>query len=258
MSADKQKEGEKDSVSKKEPTPKKAKDSESKKGSTPKKSKGKERKHKRSPVKRKRAPPEESSSSSSSSSASDSSGGEDSDGEYTSKRLRFQATSNEEHFKWSLPDDVAEYANKNMKRYVPDKDIKDSVLLENPVPSNINSSFVLDDFLKSLLDDQKRTRQLEFDTTLEKLQQKTVNIFGPLSKVWVNLENAEKAKEDTVEIPLKALTVHIEQAVLLIGQTFNVISYQRRFNILNSIMNDSRKVQKTLKDKADLLENRRK
>ena len=53
---------------------------------------------------------------------------------------------------------------------------------------------------------------------LEKLQQKTTNILGPLSKVWYAIEKARDSSQDKVEISMKELTNSLEQSVMLTGK----------------------------------------
>ena len=77
--------------------------------------------------------------------------------------------------------------------------------------------------------------------------------MGPLSKVWMALENADKSKKSKVEISLKDLTQNLEQSILLLGQSFYGVTYQRRLNVLQAIMKDS-KAKDALKEKGELLE----
>ena len=45
---------------------------------------------------------------------------------------------------------MADYANLHFKNYIPDENINENILTENPVPSNLQEVPVLDDFLKTL------------------------------------------------------------------------------------------------------------
>ena len=56
-----------------------------------------------------------------------------------------------EKFKWNLPSSMADYATLHFKNYIPDKDINEKILTENPVPSNLREVPVLDDSMKTLL-----------------------------------------------------------------------------------------------------------
>lgn len=81
----------------------------------------------------------ESSSSSGSSSSEEESQHDDSDEEQEkpAKIPRFRATSSEKKHKWKLPRDMARYVNKHLNKYIPEKDLKDSIMDQNPVPSNV-------------------------------------------------------------------------------------------------------------------------
>ena len=59
--------------------------------------------------------------------------------------------------KWSLPSSVVECANHHFNANVPDKDIEEQLLTENPVPSNLQQVKPLDNFIRSLLVSQTVT-----------------------------------------------------------------------------------------------------
>ena len=71
--------------------------------------------------------------------------------------------------------------------FVPNQDLKDSILSDCPVSSNINKPKILDDFFKELLEEKKKNLELGVDEIMEKAQQEALNIMGPLSKVWLTL-----------------------------------------------------------------------
>ena len=47
---------------------------------------------------------------------------------------RFKIIPKGEIFKWNLPSSMAGYANLHFKNYIPNKDINEKILTENPVP----------------------------------------------------------------------------------------------------------------------------
>ena len=59
---------------------------------------------------------------------------------------KFKIVPKGEEFKWNLSSSMADYANFHFKSYIPDKDINEKILMENPVPSNLQEVPVLDDF----------------------------------------------------------------------------------------------------------------
>ena len=73
---------------------------------------------------------------------------------------------------------MADYANLNFKNYIPDKDINEKILTENPVPSNLQEVPVLDDFVNALLVLQT---VITTDHQRDKFEEKIWQIMGPLS-----------------------------------------------------------------------------
>ena len=169
---------------------------------------------------------------------------------------RFTVVSSDDQHKWNLPQDMAEYANEHMQTFIPEKDVSESIMLPNPVPSNIDTPQKVDDFLVSLM----TKNEIAQDASFEKIQQKITNIFGPLSKVW-HIFDTCKNSDDTSELSfedLMELSSNVEKTILLVGQAFQATAYHRRFNALNSVMKDQRKVKETLREKSDLLKSEHK
>ena len=144
---------------------------------------------------------------------------------------------------------MAKYVNQLFEKYIPDKDIEESLLVENPVPSNINVVRQLDDFVKSIV---HQSNVIPMDSIMEKFQEKLRDVLGPLCKAWDSLEKVKTSNSTEIEVPVEELITLVEKSVLLIGHTSNCISYNRRLNILKVITKDPRKAQSLLKEKADL------
>ena len=75
-------------------------------------------------------------------------------------------------------------------------------------------------------------------------------MMGPLSKVWLKLENAKKS--DAPPLSLDEI-LRLLQTIGLLGQTSNSISYHRRYNILSSVCSPQ-EVKNMLKNKVELLQ----
>ena len=101
----------------------------------------------------------------------------------------------------------------------------------------------------------KRAGSLEVAaaSNLVKLQQKLINVMGPLSQVFTIVEKASNYRFVQVEISLPEFLTNLDQTILLLGQVFNNISYTRCFNALKQITGDPRKTKQLLKKKRDLL-----
>jgi len=165
---------------------------------------------------------------------------------------RFRALPYEDRFKWYLSKDLADYANKYMSEFIPDKDISDNIFYENPIPSNVGNPRKLDDFIKELLGERKQMSELTFDSRMERVQQKIVNVYAPLSKVWKSVDDFKNGnRNDGMEID--SVLSLLDQTVMLVGQAFNSVSYYRRFNALQAITKDPRKTKKMLKEKNTVL-----
>ena len=81
---------------------------------------------------------------------------------------------------------MVDYANLHFKNYIPDKDITEKILMENPVSSNLQEVLVLDDFVKTLLVSQT---VITTDHQMEKFWEKILQVMGPLSRLWKGLED---------------------------------------------------------------------
>ena len=59
---------------------------------------------------------------------------------------------------------LASYANKNARKFQPDKDRFDTILEKDPVPSNIEEPLKLDEFMISTLRESKKTYTRSLET----------------------------------------------------------------------------------------------
>ena len=75
---------------------------------------------------------------------------------------------------------MAKYANKYFEKYVNDKELKDSITLNSPVPTNLPKTKNMDDYFVGLLEDRRKNKKIAMDDTLKKLQSKILAIMGPL------------------------------------------------------------------------------
>ena len=64
------------------------------------------------------------------------------------RRQRCEALADKEQREWELPDELASYANKYLQKFVKEKSLKDSILNENAVPTNITKLRKLDVYYK--------------------------------------------------------------------------------------------------------------
>ena len=229
-----------------------------------KKSSSKHRRHSEMSKKSKRRRCEYSSNSDSESSVSEhnsssssDSGTESSDSDHKEEQhQRFKVTTEEEKSKYSLTKSMASYANEQFEVFIPDKELKEAVLMQNPVPENIDPTKKLDDFVRSILKEKRKTgtEVINQDNVLEKVQTKIREIMGPLSRVWKIVEEARESSDRKVTISLDELQSFVEQTVIMVGQSSNTASYHRRLNILQCLTDSQSQAKEMLREKAELLQ----
>ena len=67
------------------------------------------------------------------------------------KRIRFEAIPEKAQNNWEVPDEMVKYAKKHFEKYVSDKELKDSITLNSPVPTNLSKTMIMDDYFVELL-----------------------------------------------------------------------------------------------------------
>ena len=161
------------------------------------------------------------------------------------KKQRFELGTDENEENWELPESNAEYIHKYMGAHIAEKEIKDSILYEHPVPSNIKKVPELDSYMKNLLNDNSKFNVMKVERTLKTIQEKVHNVFGPLSKLWCLMDEERDRYPENKD--LQSISSLFDQVVLLLGQTENAIAYQRRENILATLLDSGSKVKDVLK-----------
>ena len=77
--------------------------------------------------------------------------------------------------------------------------------------------------------------------------------MGPSSKLQFRFEEALAQENLLVQVDLNGLTQYLEKSVILAGETFNVITYNRRLNVLSAVQ-DKQKAKNIIKDQTEPLE----
>ena len=108
---------------------------------------------------------------------------------------------------------MASYANKYFEEFIPEGDLKEAILTQSPVPENMDTVKKLDDFLKDLLKEKKKTNGQNLQNIFEKLQNKTRDVMGPLTKLRKILEEAKQAEDEAVQISVNELLFYVAQIV---------------------------------------------
>ena len=163
----------------------------------------------------------------------------------------FQTCSSQSQYEWSLSKNMLPHFLKQFHSFFPDAELEDSIFKYNPIPSNVLPPAPLDEFLRGVLEKNHKYSQMLEDKLLQKMQQKVLNVLGPLSKIWQKIENSTQCKTDRVEIDLFEFKELTEQSIMMLGQVFNNITYNRCLSVLNALMKEH-KFKQMLKEKANI------
>ena len=79
---------------------------------------------------------------------------------------------------------------------LPDKELEDSILTENSLPKNFMKVLSLDVFIRDTMTEKRLNHELTMDSVLEKMQGKTRDVFGPLSRVWSYLHEVTSSDHE--------------------------------------------------------------
>ena len=146
----------------------------------------------------------------------DDSESENSDQEYEGFK-RFRVMSKDEKFRWNLPDNFPKYANEQFTLYTPEKVLQESNMNKNPIPRNVYPPKKMDDFIRELLLEKRNHFEITSDANLVKLQQRLLDVMGPLSKIWATVESAKNSQDEQVEVSLGDELRYLDHTVVLIG-----------------------------------------
>ena len=73
---------------------------------------------------------------------------------------------------------------------------------KNPILRNVHPPKNMDDFMRDLLLEKKNHFEITSDTNLVKLQQRLLDVMGPLRKIWTTAESAKNSQYEQVEVTL--------------------------------------------------------
>ena len=148
----------------------------------------------------------------------------------------FRIITEEEAYKWCL--------QQAMQKYIPEKDVKETILIKTPKQENLYSIKKLNDFLQELLKPKKRLQGIAIYNTLEKIKRKSSTLWdhcqncGLLLSKWT--QEAGSSSSNTVEMD----TVLELSEETVFGQCNNTITYvfgRHRDQLITSRFNAQRK-----------------
>ena len=126
------------------------------------------------------------------------------------------------------------YILKQFHCFILDAELEDSILKYIPIPSNVPPPDPLDEFLRGVLKENHKYSQMQEYKFLQKMQQKVLNVLGPMPKTWQKIEDSTQCRTDRVEIDLCEFKELTEQSITMLGQVFNNITYNRRLSVPNA------------------------
>ena len=134
-----------------------------------------------------------------------------------SNHTRFEVIPGKSKNAWYLPESMLGYVIEHFEKYIKETDVQETILDDNPLPENMRGRKDIDNYLKKIILEAKKPRKLEQDRSLEKIQQKVLNIMGPLSKLRVGVDE-DNCSGKSGRMSLEDLSIAIEQTVVLVGQ----------------------------------------
>ena len=167
--------------------------------------------------------------------------------EGTPKRGKFVLADIEEPSgsSWSLDDDLKGFFHKYSVKYFADKSLEETVG-EYPQPTNVKA-LELDANMETLIKKEGKTVVLERDNDLLRISKKLLAVMGPLGRAWTSLEEYRVDTTDSVQVNPEEMADQLQKSVILLGQTLNAITYQRRLNVMSSL-GDAKEARAMLRD----------
>ena len=154
-----------------------------------------------------------------------------------------------DHVVVTLPtQDMVDYVTRRFTVFVTDKKIRETIGEECPVPTGVPGLEVptVDDYISDIFQSRKQDYGKATDDTWVKVQNRIVDVMGPLSKLWTVLEE-HRVDEATDELDLFDCLQLVEKVITLVGQAHISVSYYRRHNILSRLTKDNKKAKQLLR-----------
>ena len=169
------------------------------------------------------------------------------DGGYV--RFEVQDDSNR---KRPLPEDMSAYLTKTFTSFIPDKLLKENILDKYPVPStSAVQAPKLDNYVPEIFNTTKSSYGKSYDTNLHQIQSRIGAVMGPISKIWVDLDNIRMGRSTGEDLDLVDWLNVVEKSITLLGQAFSTTTYHRRMNVLYNLTKDVKEAKNLLKTNSE-------
>ena len=176
------------------------------------------------------------------------------------KMGRFELDDSDDESSVCLPPDLENFVRKCMRKHVGDKAIKERVLMDNPLPVNVDKPPAVNIYIKELVKETvSGNRTLRVHGSLTNIQETIRNMLAPVAQLRIS---AVKQRDEllTMEVAedkaawkanfdkMDAISKSLDSVVSLVGQASQRTSYYRRHLISESLMSDYKEVKTVLND----------
>ena len=156
-----------------------------------------------------------------------------------------------------LPTNLDKFAKRYFSSYL-NPEAMTKVKEDCPLPKC--SAFVihkLDDDWREMMDEDKRNFPLlKQDRAMERIQSMLMTAMGPISKIWVALDQIQK-QGGSGDADLPSMLKQIEKGIICLGQVNVHLNYYRRLPIVTKIMDSGKKAQKVLKKSSHRMKSKK-
>ena len=142
------------------------------------------------------------------------------------KRVPYLPRSEKTENEWRLPDEQQAYLQKFINSHYTDEELKD-IATPKPPPSNITFVKKNDTYVSGKLNLPTNEAQKSKDHSFRSIQERIGRVMGPLGKAWEKFVLINKG-EANAKCDIDEVLINIEQAIILLGQSVNYVTHQRR------------------------------
>ena len=125
-----------------------------------------------------------------------------------------------------------------MSTPISEKDLREKkILTTNPIPHNVKGTQKFDAYIKD-----NKTINLKSGKNTERYPRESSINFRPLDQTleyYGSRTGSTSNNDDETTSGQMEIANSFEQSILLLGQSFNAITYHRRLNILNTLTDNS-------------------
>ena len=165
--------------------------------------------------------------------------------------IRFDIEDNANR-KLTLPDDMSDYLTKKFSKFIPDKLLNEKIMEKYPMPStSAVQTPELDNYVPEIFSATGSSYGKAFDSNLHQIQTRIGAVMGPISRIWLDLDDIRAGRSSGENLDPSAWLTVIEKSITLLGQAFSTTTYHRRMNVLYNLTKDLKDAKKLLKTNAE-------